>query len=229
MRLRVWLPLLLQKTLFFGCSLIFLHPLALKKIQPLLILGPTMDGCKVVAIEPQRECVRLMNASFLKSGLRAKVYQNILSPFATGASVPIDQCHGTAQYLLRKQKLSNSILPGRKQLTRKPRGVEWVNSVRLDTIVDHVHIWHLDGEGSEIEMLKSVDMHKVDHVVLEVIPSRWRSTGIETSVQDVAQMFEGWSCSSKTLCRRQTIYNWRTHNLCKGTEDVYCTSPRLGL
>lgn len=183
-------------------------------------------GCKVIAIEPQRECVRLMQAAFKQTGLAATIVQRILSPFPTGAYVPIDQCHGTAQYLLSDQKMSNSILPGRKQLGRKPHGLEWINSTRLDAIVDVVNIWHLDGEGSEVEMIKSTNMSRVQHATIEVIPFRWSSTGIKTSIHKVSAIFDSWNC--RVQCKSSWImYNWKKHNMCKESEDVYCVNSKF--
>ena len=96
-------------------------------------------GCKVVAVDPQPLCIRLLGAAANRSGLARsmELHNSVIAPDAmhSGAMlVPTDQCHGTAEFKAAKQEVSDVTREGRGYIHRRTRRVA-VAPISMDALI----------------------------------------------------------------------------------------------
>ena len=196
-------------------------------------------GCKVIAVEPQPMCTR-----FLQEGVdantwldgRIKVFNAFLSPKPMSATLKDDVCHGIRTVLPNGDiGVSNSHAKG----DFKGRGKDVVvKSSTLGELLpahDRVAFWHVDVEGAELSVLDSAASlfaeRRVDHVMLELIPARWKPFGVTLpdGLERARRIFEGWSCVR--MCdgaaynfSAPPVYVHSTHPRHKCQPDIFCRS-----
>lgn len=140
-------------------------------------------GCKVISIDPQQLCIDLLTAAADRSGLSHAIetHRAIIAPLAMHRGelmVPIDQCHGTAEFKAALNEVSDVTREGRQYLRRKTVRVP-VSPTSMDALIGSgrsVSLWHLDVEGAEVPVLLSAARlfreRRVRRVLLEFIPMR---------------------------------------------------------
>ena len=164
-------------------------------------------GCKVVAVDPQPLCIRMLGAAANRSGLARSIelHNNVIAPDSmhSGAmSVPTDQCHGTAEFKAANQEVSDVTREGRSYLHRHTPRVP-VAPISMDALIGPsrtVSLWHLDVEGAEVPVLRSARRlfaeRRVRRVMLEFIPMRWPAQNVSqnSALAELAGLFADWQC-----------------------------------
>ena len=205
-------------------------------------------NCGVIAVEPQAHCIDLLRAALERNRMRNNVtLLNRLLAAGDAAKppmkVPIDQCHGTAQFLADRGVVSDATGYGRRirkgadARQSKTRAVPFVS---VDSLVDRgqtIALWHLDVEGAEPFALrgaaKAIRERRVQRLLMEVMPSRWQAHGLslQGGLDIAANLLRGWECI--TMCEPWPRFSWTTKSVHSNLEtgrksicqDVYCVGP----
>lgn len=215
-------------------------------------------GMRVLAVDPQQLCLDLLGVALAENNLSSHVemHLNLLMPEEGRlASIPTDQCHGTALFSLHrgsgKVQISDATLPGRnklKSVERQKAAKVAVASTRVDRLLagqEVVEMWHLDVEGAELIVLNSAQalfqMRRIRRVMLEFIPFRWAThgyTGVEGTqrgLSEAYELFRGWDC--RVVCPKHPKHHGVSFNfslplmhahMVQGRticEDLYCVAP----
>lgn len=190
-------------------------------------------GMRVLAVDPQQLCLDLLGVALAENNLSSHVemHLNLLMPEEGRlASIPTDQCHGTALFSMHhgsgKVQISDATLPGRnklKSVERQKAAKVAVASTRVDRLVagqEVVEMWHLDVEGAELMVLNSAQalfqLGRIRRVMLEFIPFRWVThgyTGVEGTQRGLSEAHEllrGWDC--RVVCPKHPKHHGVSFN-----------------
>ena len=207
-------------------------------------------GCRVIAVEPQPQCTRLLRSAVRVNGLseRVSIHQSILAARPIETQVPTDRCGGDTQFLPDGRVTTAFGWDERRfnrSLATAPRAT--VRSASLDDLLQRgrdvpatVDLWHIDTEGAELVVLRSaaaaLSAARVRRVLIEVRTDRWVKFGVpqRAGLAEARQLFSKWRCVN--ACSNAP-FDWsrspdakrdcarRLVNTGVTSIDVYCVHP----
>ena len=183
-------------------------------------------GCRVIAVEPQPQCTRLLRSAVRVNGLseRVSIHQNILAARPIQTQVPTDRCGGDTQFLPDGRVTTAFGWDERRfnrSLATAPRAT--VRSASLDDLLQRgrdvpatVDLWHIDTEGAELVVLRSaaaaLSAARVRRVLIEVRTDGGSSSAChrERAWQRPGSCFETGAASTLAATRLLTGRGLRT-------------------